>query len=330
MSHLLEVKDLEVKFALRFGELTAINGVSFTLDKGERLGLVGESGAGKSVTGFAIINLISKPGYISGGKILFEGRELNRLSEEEMRKIRGNRIGMIFQDPMMTLNPVLTISTQMVETVLAHQEISKSDAIDLALERLKKVYIPSPEKRLFQYPHECSGGMRQRIVVAIALLTNPALIIADEPTTALDVTIQAEIMDLLMELCESEKMGLILITHDLGVVSQVTEKIAVMYAGKIAETGSTEAVIQDPKHPYTRGLIKALPGSLQPGSRLNQIPGMMPTLTDIPPGCAFHPRCGISDTVCQRQAPTLINIDDYERMTACHMVEKSLIDQKKR
>ncbi|UCE56537.1 MAG: ABC transporter ATP-binding protein [Desulfobacterales bacterium] len=321
MTHLLEVQDLEVKFALRFGELTAINGVSFTLDKGERLGIVGESGAGKSVTGFAIINLISKPGYISDGKILFEGEELNRLPEEEMRKIRGNRISMVFQDPMMTLNPVLTISTQMVETVLAHQDVSRSDATDIALEKLKKVHIPSPEKRLHQYPHECSGGMRQRIVIAIALLTNPSLIIADEPTTALDVTIQAEIMDLLLELCESEKMGFILITHDLSVVSQVTEKIAVMYAGKIVETGSTEAVIYDPKHPYTQGLIKALPGSLQPGTRLNQIPGMMPTLTDIPPGCAFHPRCTISDTVCRMEAPALISIDEYDRMTACHMVK---------
>ncbi|MGD9240067.1 MAG: ABC transporter ATP-binding protein [Desulfobacterales bacterium] len=321
MSHLLEVRDLEVKFALRLGELTAINGVSFTLDRGERLGIVGESGAGKSVTGFAIINLLSKPGYISAGKILFEGQELNRLPEEKMREIRGNRISMIFQDPMMTLNPVLTISTQMVETVLAHQNVSKADAVDIALEKLKKVHIPSPEKRLHQYPHECSGGMRQRIVAAIALLTNPALIIADEPTTALDVTIQAEIMDLLLELCESEKMGFILITHDLSVVSQVTEKIAVMYAGKIVEAGSTEAIIQDPKHPYTQGLIKALPGSLQPGTRLNQIPGMMPTLTDIPPGCAFHPRCKISEAVCRAEVPELISIDEYDRMTACHMVK---------
>ena len=320
MNHLLEVRDLEVKFALRFGDLTAINGVSFTLDKRERLGIVGESGAGKSVTGFAIINLLSKPGYISGGEILFEGQELNRLSEEEMRNIRGNRISMVFQDPMMTLNPVLTISTQMVETVLAHKNMSKTDALDLALEKLKKVYIPSPEKRLDQYPHECSGGMRQRIVIAIAMLTDPSLIIADEPSTALDVTIQAGIMDLLQELCETEDMSLILITHDLAVVSQVTEKIAVMYAGKIVEAGSTEAVIHDPKHPYTQGLIKALPGSLQPGSRLNQIPGMMPTLTDIPPGCAFHPRCTISDAVCQKEVPPLISVRDHDRIVACHMV----------
>ena len=321
MHHLLEVKDLEVKFALRLGELTAIDGISFILDRGERLGIVGESGAGKSVTGFAIINLISKPGYISGGKILFEDQELHRLPEEEMRAIRGNRISMIFQDPMMTLNPVLSIATQMTETVLAHQDVSKADALDIALEKLKKVHIPSPEKRLRQYPHECSGGMRQRIVIAIALLTNPALIIADEPTTALDVTIQAEIMDLLLELCESEKMGLILITHDLGVVSQITEKIAVMYAGKIVETGSTQTVVQDPRHPYTQGLIKALPGSLQPGSRLNQIPGMMPNLTEIPPGCAFHPRCKISDSICSMEVPALISKGQQDRMIACHMVK---------
>ena len=320
MSHLLEVIDLEVKFALRLGELIAINGVNLTLDRGEQLGIVGESGAGKSVTGFAIINLLSKPGYISAGRVLFEGRELNKLPEEEMRKIRGNSISMIFQDPMMTLNPVLTISTQMVETVQAHQHVSKADAIDIALEKLRKVHIPSPEKRLSQYPHEFSGGMRQRIVVAIALLTNPSLIIADEPTTALDVTIQAEIMDLLLELCESEKMGFILITHDLGVVSQVTEKISVMYAGKIVENGFTQEVIHDPKHPYTKGLIKALPGSLQPGSRLNQIPGMMPTLTDIPPGCSFHPRCGYRGTVCDKEVPELIQIGNHDRMVACHMV----------
>jgi len=321
MKHLLEVKDLEVKFALRFGNLTAINGVNFALDKGERLGIVGESGAGKSVTGFAVINLLSKPGYISAGQVIFEGQEISQLPEEDMRKIRGNRIGMIFQDPMMTLNPVLTISTQMVETLLAHKNVSKAEAVAIALDKLKKVHIPSPEKRIHQYPHECSGGMRQRIVVAIALLTNPAMIIADEPTTALDVTIQAEIMDLLQELCESEKMGLILITHDLAVVSQVTERIAVMYAGKIVEIGATPAVIHDPEHPYTRGLIKALPGSLQPGTRLNQIPGMMPTLTDIPPGCSFHPRCDISDTVCRMEVPALISRRDHDRLTACHMVK---------
>jgi peptide/nickel transport system ATP-binding protein len=321
MSHLLEVSDLEVKFSLRFGDLTAINGIGFTLDKGERMGLVGESGAGKSVTGFAVINLISKPGFISGGRVMFNGRDLTTLAAEEMRDIRGNQISMIFQDPMMTLNPVLTIGTQMVETLLAHRAISRSQAEAIALEKLQKVQMPSPEKRLSQYPHEFSGGMRQRIVIAIALLTDPEIIIADEPTTALDVTIQAEIMDLLQQLCELERTGLILITHDLGVVSQVTEKMAVMYAGKIVESGPTDRIIGDPKHPYTQGLIKALPGSLQPGARLHQIPGMMPTLTDIPPGCAFNPRCPLCDAVCRNQEPPLILIGDMQHMAACHMVK---------
>ena len=319
MGHLLEVRDLEVRFALRFGELTAIDGIGFTLNRGERMGLVGESGAGKSVTGFAIINLISKPGYIASGKVIFDGRELSGLSQEALRDIRGNRISMIFQDPMMTLNPVLTVGTQMVETLQAHRSISRQQAESIALEKLQKVKIPSPEKRLSQYPFEFSGGMRQRIVIAIALLADPDLIIADEPTTALDVTIQAEIMELLLELCSGEKMGLILITHDLAVVSQVTEKLAVMYAGKIAEYGPTAAIVKNPRHPYTQGLIKALPGSLAPGARLYQIPGVMPTLTDIPSGCAFHPRCRFRAALCEQRAPELAQAESRHHV-ACHMV----------
>ena len=322
MEHLLELEDVVVRFALRFGDLTAVDGVSFSLNPGERMGLVGESGAGKSVTGFSIIDLISKPGYIASGRILFEGKDLAHLSEEEMRIIRGNRISMIFQDPMMTLNPVLTIGTQLVETLQAHFDISEEDAQRTALEKLKKVHISSPEKRLGQYPHEFSGGMRQRIVIAIALLTDPSLIIADEPTTALDVTIQAEILDLLLELCESEKTGLILITHDLAVVSQITDKIAVMYAGKIVEMGDTDTIIGDPKHPYTQGLINALPGSDHKGKRLNQIPGMMPSLMSIPPGCSFHPRCPFRMAVCKQHVPSLQYYETISRAVACYLVEK--------
>ena len=318
MSHLLEVRDLEVKFALRSGDITAIDGASFTLDKGERLGIVGESGAGKSVTGFSIINLISKPGFISRGSIYFEGNKISEYSDSQMRTIRGNRISMIFQDPMMTLNPVFTIGFQMIETLRAHRKISKSAARAVALEKLKKVQIPSPEERLDQYPHELSGGMRQRIIIAISLLADPAIIIADEPTTALDVTIQAEIMDLLQQLCETENMGLILITHDLGVVSQVTEKIAVMYAGKIIEFGATDQVVQNPVHPYTIGLIGSIPGSTAPGEELRQIPGMMPTLSNIPPGCAFNPRCELCEPICTRETP-VFEEKQNGIMAACHM-----------
>lgn len=319
MASLLEVKDLVIKFALRTGEVTATNGVSFTLEKGERLGLVGESGAGKSVTGFAIINLISKPGYIASGQVNFLGENLAECSAERLRSIRGNRISMVFQDPMMTLNPVLTIGTQMTETLRQHNpQMSRSQARGIALDKLRKVHIPSPEKRLEQYPHEFSGGMRQRIIIAIALLTDPDLIIADEPTTALDVTIQAEIMDLLIELCESERMGMILITHDLAVVAQATQNIAVMYAGGIIEKGATDRVIAEPQHPYTQGLIAALPQSSRHGERLNQIKGMMPTLREIPPGCAFNPRCPRVMEVCLNRKPDL-RPGANGNLTACHL-----------
>jgi len=320
-SILLEVQDLVINFALRGGDLTALNGISFSLNQGERLGLVGESGAGKSVAGFSIINLISKPGYIAKGKVLFQGREISALSFEQLRRIRGNGINMVFQDPMMTLNPVLTIGIQMVETIKAHQEISDQEAAAMAVDKLRQVHIPSPEKRLTQYPHEFSGGMRQRIIIAIALLNNPQLIIADEPTTALDVTIQAEIMDLFLELCSQQNMGLILITHDLAVVSETTEKMAVMYAGRIVEQGPTDEVIADPQHPYTQGLIAALPQTEHRGTRLNQIPGTMPILTSIPPGCSFHPRCTKARDICSVYTPELAPIQARERLVACHLLQ---------
>lgn len=318
---LLQVKNLSVSFPRRDKVLTAVNDVSFSLRAGERLGLVGESGAGKSVTGFSILNLVSKPGFISGGSILFEGRDLAHMSTHDLRNIRGDRISMIFQDPMMTLNPVLTIGAQMSETLLAHRRIPRAKAKALSIEALRKVYISSSERRLGQYPHELSGGMRQRVVIAIALLTNPSLIVADEPTTALDVTIQAEIMELLIELCDSERMALVLITHDLGVVAQMTHRMAVMYAGRIVESGPTGAIISDPLHPYTKGLLAALPQSAQTGSRLNQIPGVMPTLSAVPPGCSFNPRCNVAKPECSTVLPRLLPYAaDETRKVACHVV----------
>ena len=313
---LLNVENLEVTFPLRSGAVTAIRNVSFTVNHGERIGIVGESGAGKSVSAFAILNLISKPGYISGGRIEFDGTLLSEADESTMQQIRGNRISMIFQDPMMTLNPVLSIGTQMEETILAHRKISRAEARKIAVDKLRAVQIPSARKRLDQYPHELSGGMRQRVVIAIALLTDPQLIIADEPTTALDVTIQAEILELLLNLCREFDVGLILITHDLGVVSQVTQRIIVMYAGTIIEQGDTASIIARPRHHYTRGLLNALPENTTPGQRLNQIRGVMPTLQDIPSGCLFHNRCDSTKDICAANEPNLQGTASHS--VACH------------
>ncbi|WP_338667203.1 ABC transporter ATP-binding protein [Pseudodesulfovibrio methanolicus] len=320
MEKLIDIKNLRVDFELRSGRVRAVRDVSLVINKGERLGIVGESGAGKSVLGFSLINLISKPGRITGGQILFDGRDLTKLNDDQMRHIRGNEISMIFQDPMMTLNPVLTIGTQMKETILAHMKVSDREAEAICLDKLRKVYIPSPEKRLKQYPHEFSGGMRQRIVIAISLLTNPKLIIADEPTTALDVTIQAEIMDLLLELCEKENMGLILITHDLAVVSEVTQRIAVLYAGKVVELGAADQLISNPQHPYTKGLIQALPQMAGGERRLNQIPGMMPSLLNMPKGCPFEPRCTVCMDRCKTEIPKLHELENGTQV-ACFMSE---------
>ena len=314
---LLSVNNLEVQFALRQGAVTALRDLNFTLKRGERLGVVGESGAGKSVLGFSIINLISKPGSITKGEVVYEGQNLAVMNNNQLRSIRGNRIAMIFQDPMMTLNPVLTIGDQMVECLHAHRKISKAEARAIALDKLQQVQIPSPDTRLDQYPHELSGGMRQRIVIAISLLLDPDLIIADEPTTALDVTIQAEIMGLILNLCEEHNVALMLITHDLGVVAEVTQTTMVMYAGRIIEQGPTQDIIHHPRHPYTQGLINALPQMATPGQRLNQIPGSMPSLQSIPDGCAFRLRCDKAIKACESVVPDL-QIQQTVQV-ACHL-----------
>lgn len=313
---LLNVNNLSVAFKLREGTVTALHNVSFALKRGERLGIVGESGAGKSVLSFSILNLISRPGYIAGGEVVFNQQRLTDLDNAALREIRGNQIAMIFQDPMVTLNPVLSIGEQMTECLLAHRKISLAEAKSIALERLEQVQIPSPETRLDQYPHELSGGMRQRVVIAIALLLDPDLIIADEPTTALDVTIQAEIMALLRALCETENVALILITHDLGVVAEITQRTLVMYAGRIVEQGATREIIDDAQHPYTQGLINALPQMTTPGERLSQIPGTMPSLQALPPGCAFAPRCQHALDSCGERVPDFSELNG--RQVACH------------
>jgi peptide/nickel transport system ATP-binding protein len=288
---LLSVRGLRTEFATRDGLLPAVADVSFDLARGEILGLVGESGSGKSVTGFSIIGLIDPPGRIAAGSIVFDGRELVGASAETMRALRGKRIAMIFQDPMMTLNPVLSIETQMVETVLAHQQVPRAVARARAIETLTQVGIASAAERLAQYPHQFSGGMRQRVAIAIALLHRPDVIIADEPTTALDVTVQGQILYEMQKLTRESRTALIWITHDLAVVAGLADRIAVMYAGRIVEVGPADRVLEAPLHPYTRGLLDSVPAAAKPGQRLRQISGTTPFLLKLAPGCAFRERC---------------------------------------
>jgi peptide/nickel transport system ATP-binding protein len=295
----LEVRDLRT----HFGSAKAVDGVSFSVARGEVLGLVGESGSGKSVTGFSIIGLVDPPGTIVGGQIVFDGRDITRSSREEMRALRGRRMAMIFQDPMMTLNPVLRIDTQMIEAVQAHENVSRADARARARDALGMVGIPSPDERLQAYPHQFSGGMRQRVVIAIALLHRPDFIIADEPTTALDVTIQAQILAEMQRLVAQNNTSLIWITHDLAVVSRLADRIAVMYAGRIVESGPVSDVLARPLHPYTAGLIDSVPSRNQRGERLRQIPGMAPSVARLPTGCAFAPRCARADAMCAQPVP---------------------------
>ena len=294
----LEVRDLQTHFFTRAGVVKAVDGVSFSVGRGKVMGLVGESGSGKSVTGFSIIGLVDPPGRIAGGSILFQGRDLAKLSEEEMRDLRGNRIAMIFQDPMMTLNPVLRIDTQMIETVKAHKKVSTEEARQRARDTLGMVGIPSPDERLKAYPHQFSGGMRQRVAIAIALLHEPQLIVADEPTTALDVTIQGQILAEVQKLCATTGTSMIWITHDLSVVAGLADDIAVMYAGRIVEKGAVSEVLDKPLHPYTHGLIGSVPSRNKRGEALRQIPGMTPSLLNLPPGCAFRARCPRASESC--------------------------------
>jgi len=299
----LEVRDLKTHFFSRAGVVPAVDGVSFSVNAGEVLGLVGESGSGKSVTGYSIMGLVDPPGRILGGSVLFEGKDITKLPEADWRQLRGNRIAMVFQDPMMTLNPVLRVGTQMVETIVAHKKMPARQAQQRARDVLGMVGIPSPEERLSAYPHQFSGGMRQRVAIAIALLLEPALIIADEPTTALDVTIQAQILSEIQKLIGEHGTSLIWITHDLSVIAGLAHRLAVMYAGRIVETGDVDDVLRAPLHPYTRGLIGCVPSSNRRGQLLQQIPGMTPNLLNLPSGCAFQARCSRADGACTAPPP---------------------------
>jgi peptide/nickel transport system ATP-binding protein len=298
MTELLKVRDLKTHFFTRDGVAKAVDGVNFSLDRGEVLGLVGESGSGKSVTGFSLLGLVDPPGRVVAGEIVLNGEDLLKVGEVKLRHLRGKRIAMIFQDPMMTLNPTLRIDTQMVEAVLAHEKVSRAEALRRSRETLTMVGISAPDDRLKSYPHQFSGGMRQRVAIAIALLNKPDLIVADEPTTALDVTIQAQILFEMQKLCTETGTALIWITHDLAVASGLADRLAVMYAGRIVEEGPTAEVIENPLHPYTKGLVGSVPQAKKRGQMLTQIAGMTPSLVNLPTGCKFHPRCSRADAAC--------------------------------
>jgi peptide/nickel transport system ATP-binding protein len=304
----LKVENLRTHFFTRQGVVKAVDGVGFEVQPGRVLGLVGESGSGKSVTGFSILGLVDPPGRIVAGSILLKGRDLRKLAPAEWRSIRGNRIAMIFQDPMMTLNPVLRIDTQMIEAVRAHDPVSVEAARERARDALARVGIPSPDERLRAYPHQFSGGMRQRVAIAIALLNKPDLIIADEPTTALDVTIQGQILAEAQKLCRESGTALIWITHDLAVIAGLADEVCVMYAGKIVEQGTVDEILDAPMHPYTHGLLDSVPSRNRPGAPLAQIPGMTPSLANLPPGCAFRERCTRASETCLTDPP-LYNLD---------------------
>lgn len=314
----LEVRNLQTHFFTKAGIAKAVDGVSFSVRKGEVMGLVGESGSGKSVTGFSIIGLVDPPGRVVGGEVMYNGQNLVGMDDEYLRNLRGNRIAMIFQDPMMTLNPVLRVDTQMIETIKAHDSsVSETEAFQRCRDALGQVGIPAPEERLKSYPHQFSGGMRQRVAIAIALLNKPDLIIADEPTTALDVTIQGQILYEAQKLCSETGTSMIWITHDLAVVAGLADRICVMYGGRIVEQGDISDVLDHPVHPYTRGLLGSVPGHGTRGKRLFQIPGMAPSLLNLPDGCAFQARCSRADEACTSNQEITTPVEGRE-IRCCH------------
>lgn len=322
---LLEVKNLRVEIPTRRGTLLAIDDVSFSIEPGEVLGVVGESGAGKSLTGASIIGLLEPPGRVAAGEIWLEGVRIDNLPYEQMRRIRGKKIGAIFQDPLTSLNPLYTISKQLTETIKVHTDMTPAEARTRAIELLTEVGIPAAEKRIDSYPHEFSGGMRQRVVIALALCANPTLIVADEPTTALDVSIQAQIIALIKRLCEEHKTAVMLITHDMGVIAETADRVAVMYAGRIVEIGRVRDVIKHPKHPYTQGLMGSIPVLGHDVERLQQIDGSMPRLTEIPQGCAFNLRCPHAHDRCFKDRPDLMATDESS-IAACWLYDKETAD----
>jgi peptide/nickel transport system ATP-binding protein len=317
----LSVQDLTVEFVTRRGTLRALDRISFDIARGEVLGVVGESGAGKSVTGSAIIGLIDPPGRIADGKVVLSGERVDHLPPEQMRRVRGKRIGMIFQDPLTSLNPLYRVGEQLIETIQTHTDLNAADARKRAIALLDEVGIPAPERRIDGYPHEFSGGMRQRVVIALALCAEPEFIIADEPTTALDVSVQAQIIGLIKRLCMERGTSVMLVTHDMGVIAETADRVAVMYAGRVAEIGPVREVIKQPLHPYTQGLMGAIPSITGDASRLVQIPGSMPRLSSIPQGCAFNPRCAKVFDRCRIDRPELIDVGGHQ--VACHLYDKA-------
>ena len=305
---LLHVENLRVEFPTRRGTLVAVDDISFHIDEGEVLGVVGESGAGKSLTGAAIIGLLEPPGRVADGQIVFDGKRIDNLSYEQMRRLRGDQIAMVFQDPLTSLNPLYTIGKQLTETIRTHVSMDERGALARAIELLNEVGIPAAERRVDQFPHQFSGGMRQRVVIALALAANPRLIIADEPTTALDVSIQAQIISLLKRLCREHGTAVMLVTHDMGVIAETADRVVVMYAGRIVEVGPVQDVIKRAQHPYTHGLMGSIPVIRHDVERLTQIDGAMPRLTDIPSGCAFNPRCPRVFEYCRVERPELMDV----------------------